>query len=262
MIYVITHKVFDDSNLEGDHYRILHVGTNDNCKDSYLRDDTGDNISEKNPNYCELTGLYWIWKNAQEADDEIDGLVHYRRHFTTDLEAFLYDYFGKKPSILPYSVIEKDLKKYDIILPRKRKTFRKVSETYAYFHNDEDLAILERAIDKAALKYIADYRKVMDGHEYYFANMMICRHELLKQYAEWLFDVLFEVEKYIDLDKYEDDYQRRVFGFMSERLLQVWVAHKKLKVKEYSVFNTEERGETVLRKNAERVQRIFRKHEK
>ena len=159
-------------------------------------------------------------------------------------------------------MIEKDLKKYDIILPRKRKTFRKVSETYTYFHNDEDLAILERAIDKVALKYIADYRKVMDGHEYYFANMMICRHELLKQYAEWLFDVLFEVEKHIDLDKYEDDYQRRVFGFMSERLLQVWVAHKKLKVKEYSVFNTEERGETILRKNAERVQRIFKKHEK
>ena len=92
--------------------------------------------------------------------------------------------------------------------------------------------------------------------------MMICRHELLKQYAEWLFDVLFEVEKHIDLDKYEDDYQRRVFGFMSERLLQVWVAHKKLKVKEYIVFNTEERGETILRKNAERVQRIFKKHEK
>lgn len=28
----------------------------------YVPDNTGYNISDKNPNYCELTALYWAWK--------------------------------------------------------------------------------------------------------------------------------------------------------------------------------------------------------
>lgn len=93
MIYVITHKSFDDSKIEQTYHRILHVGTNKNYKSWYLKDNTGDNISSKNANYCELTGLYWIWKNSNEPADDIDGLVHYvaislllRRHIYIIME--------------------------------------------------------------------------------------------------------------------------------------------------------------------------------
>lgn len=262
MIYVITHKKFDDSILDNEKYKVLHVGKNNDYKHYYLRDDIGDSISEKNANYCELTGLYWIWRNAKEKNDEIDGIVHYRRYFTTTKQNFLYNYFGIMPSILPYETIETSLKNYDIILPKRRKAIRRVRETYSYFHDAEDLKILEEVIEKVSPEYIGDYRRVLNRHSYYYANMMICRHKLLEEYAEWLFRILNETEKHIDLNKYTDSYQKRVFGFMSERLLQVWVMHNGLKVKEYDVFNTEERGDTFIKSNIKRVKRIFGKNEK
>ena len=59
--------------------------------------------------------------------------------------------------------------------------------------------------------------------------MMICRKDLWNQYCEWLFPILFELEKEIDILQY-NGYQQRVFGFLAERLLNIWVRHQKLKV--------------------------------
>ena len=68
--------------------------------------------------------------------------------------------------------------------------------------------------------------------------MMICRKELFDEYCEWLFDILFRLETQVDYKDYSD-YQKRIFGFMSERLLNVWVIYKNLKVKELRTVNTE-----------------------
>ena len=161
------------------------------------------------------------------------------------------------PQILKISKINNALEKVDVILPFKKYTFRNVRYTYAYFHCDEDMQIVSDIIKKLYPDYYATFKKVMNGHSYYYANMMICKKSVLDSYSRWLFPLIEEIEKSIDITKYIDDYQRRVFGFISERLLQVWVVHNHLKVKEYAVFNTEVRGDTFISTNIARIKRLF-----
>ena len=103
MIYIATHKEFKVPAEEG--YVPIYVGAEGKQKLCYLSDNTGENISQKNKNYCELTGMYWIWKNT---NDEYKGMVHYRRYFSNSL---------RKKYILKESTIKNILKKYDVILP-------------------------------------------------------------------------------------------------------------------------------------------------
>ena len=79
-IFTITHKAFTPP--KDSTYIPLHVGRA-NAEDlGFLGDDTGDSISKLNPYYCELTGMYWIWKNYHEAD--YIGICHYRRYLINE----------------------------------------------------------------------------------------------------------------------------------------------------------------------------------
>lgn len=258
MIYIITHKIFDDAIVDKIHYKILHVGNNQNCKEEYLRDDTLNNIAAKNQHYCELTGQYWIWKNVTESPDDLTGLVHYRRYFTTQLEDLLYTYFDIKPKILKYSVIEGSLSACDIILPKRVTIYRTVREFYSDLHDGSDLDVTRQVIAEIHPEYLSTYDFVMNAHSFHYGNMLICCKEIFDRYSEWLFDIMFELENHLDLNKEGNTYQARVIGFISERLLQVWVSYNNLKVKEYPVFNTEERRITVFEKNLNRVKKIKR----
>ena len=257
MIYVITHKAFNDELLKNTEYTVLHVGLNDNCKPAYIRDDTGDNISEKNPHYCELTGLYWIWKNCNETGSEPVGLVHYRRFFTYPIDDFLYTYFGRTPRILKGLDIKKNLETYDVVLPKPEKIYRTVEEFYKDHHNPDDLITVRNVIGQLFPDYLTTYDKVLHEHYFYFANMIITKKEVLDHYCEWLFTIMTEVEKLIDGSEIKDSYQSRIYGFISERLLQVWVEHNKLRVKTYPVYNTEERKMTVFKKNLNRMKHMI-----
>ena len=94
-------------------YFPLHVGKKGKESIGYTGDDTGDHISDKNPNFCELTGLYWAWKNL---DAETIGLAHYRRHFTVEprLSRLIH---GKSQSVLTKAQAEKLLKQALAINP-------------------------------------------------------------------------------------------------------------------------------------------------
>ena len=76
-IYVVSHK--DNRMPEGNIYIPVQVGPAKDDFSGFVRDNTGENISEKNPNYCELTAQYWAWKNRKA---DVKGLVHYRRLFS------------------------------------------------------------------------------------------------------------------------------------------------------------------------------------
>ncbi|MBE5064723.1 DUF4422 domain-containing protein [Bifidobacterium saeculare] len=258
MIYVITHKIFDDSIVNKTHYKVLHVGLNKDCKDEYLRDDTLNNISNKNIHYCELTGQYWIWKNGTETPNEITGLVHYRRYFTTHLQDLLYTYFNIKPKILNFTIIKDSLSKYDIILPKRITIYRTVKEFYSDLHDESDLEITRKVIAEIYPEYLSTYDNVMNAHSFYYGNMLICHKHIFDQYSKWLFDIMFELEKHLDLNKEGNTYQARVIGFISERLLQVWVSYNNLKIKEFPVFNTEQKRLTFVKKNLNRAKKIKR----
>lgn len=227
-IYILTHKPFSAPCEEG--YKTILVGAYKGhiLGEDVSNDDIGDNISEKNANYCELTGIYWLWKHCK---DSYVGLVHYRRFFSR--------YFFQNKILKEKDVIPK-LEKYDIILPFKRTLPLPVGEEYCNVSGyKKDLDKLGEIIKEKYPDCYACYQDTLAGNKVYFANMMICKKELFDEYCSWLFDLLFELEKHVDMTGY-NDYQKRIYGFLSERLLTVYVNYRNLKVFEMGVICPEE----------------------
>lgn len=229
-IFVMTHKKYDEVNDPA--YISLQVGAASNGRiEGYLWDDDGeDNISAKNYLYGELTGIYWLWKHYHDADNI--GICHYRRLFMDEAGLLFLE-----------SDYERILSEYDIIVPTPGNAPVTVGEYYERCHNIEDLMTVRRAIAKICPEYLDTFDMILSGKESSGANMMIIRHDFFDEYCKWLFAILFEAEKTIDVSTY-DDYHRRVYGFLSEILLNVWYRHKGLKVYGSDVKITGEKAET------------------
>lgn len=249
-LLVATHKKYDMPNEEM--YVPLHVGREGKVDLGYQGDHTGDNISSKNPNYCELTGLYWAWKNL---DCTYIGLCHYRRYFTIEglLKRSMYKN-EKKDLILSQTEVEQLLQDYDVILPVKRNyVIETVWSHYKNAHLIKDLEETKKIIAEKSPEYLDSFDQVMKGTTLHLYNMFIMKKEDFDQYCEWLFDVLFELEKRVDITNY-DPYQKRIFGFLSERLFNVWIHKQGLKVREIPVMSIEKinwgkkLGDFILRK--------------
>ena len=223
-IYVITHKKLH-TKVPKDR-KLLMVGAyNKETYEGYLKDSIGENISEKNPNYCELTGLYWMWKNDKA---DIIGLEHYRRFFITK-----FVYLFKFPSITNKKV-EKILGKYDVILPKRIKLKKTVIEHYSKYHNKKDMIEIGKIIKDKYPEYINSFWMVMNGKYSYNYNMFIGKRNIMDGYCEWLFSILEELENRIDVSSL-DSYQARIFGFISERLMAVYMLHHNIKIREMRV---------------------------
>ena len=221
-ILVATHKKY--WMPEDKVYVPLHVGAENKTPLGYLPDNTGDNISAKNPNYCELTALYWAWKNL---DCEYIGLCHYRRYFGHKVHA--KDIKKKKEAIFTKADYENLLTKYDVILPKKRNYYiETVHSQYEHARFKKDLDETEKIIAEKYPGYSEAFTRVMNRRKLYILNMFVMKKSLFDEYCTWLFDILFELEKRTDMTGY-DTYEARLFGFMSERLFNVWLERQNLK---------------------------------
>ncbi len=231
-IYILTHKKFDYE--KSDLYEPLLNGSALLDEDfGYTRDDTGDNISELNPYYAELTGQYWAWKNS---DADIIGFCHYRRYFVKNI-------FMKR---LDENDVKLILKDHDIIMPHVRHLDKTNLEEIHEGHLNgtcqtvEDYDLLRKIIQDKSPEYLETYDNVLNGHEVYWFNMYICRKEIFDDYCSWMFSILEEFRKQTDFEKYGQG-ERRVLGFLSERLINVYIKKHSLKVNEKFLHHTESR---------------------
>lgn len=215
-IIIATHKEF---RMPADPMYIpLHVGASGKSIDlGYVKDNTGENISELNNYFCELTGLYWAWKNL---DANYIGLVHYRRHFA------LKKHKDSWESILTYKQLNPYLGKIKVFTPSKRKYYiESLYDHYAHTHYSAQLDETRNVILKKYPEYIESFDRVLKRTYGYMFNMMIMEKNLLNEYCSWLFDILFEVGKNIDTLKLSK-YQRRYYGRISEIFFNVWLDKK------------------------------------
>lgn len=233
-LYVATHKSYNQVQ-DADLYQPILVGANKNSGEKhYLKDNQGDdNISDRNFTFCELTGLYWIWKHSNE---DVVGLCHYRRYFGKNRRFF------KQSAILTKQDIAKELEAVDIILPLRGMNEYNGHTAKDFFNLQHDETVWDncrKIISEQCPEYLASFDWFENEEIGYCYNMFIMSKELTDDYCSWLFPILFELDKTIDYSKYTN-YNTRMIGFVAERLINVWVHQKGLRVKEYPVFSTEE----------------------
>lgn len=183
-------------------------------KTAEIQDNTGDNISVKNRQYCELTVLYWIWKNRR---DSWVGLCHYRRHFVLSKE---------EAAAIPSAGV-------DVILPVPSICQPTIGENYRKRHDKKDWEYLLHLLKKSYTDFYDLAVRIWEtqefGNLYYTCNMFIMKKAVLDEYCVWLFSILDEMERFGG--QKADSYQNRYPGFLAERLMTLYFIYYRNKYK-------------------------------
>ena len=231
-IAVATHKKLNFNLTE--YYVPVQVNAKQNGEwIGYVHDSDGSNISEKNSSYCELTVLYWLWKNS---DANIKGLCHYRRFFSnnpllTISELDICADNSISDHILSDKQIENCLLEYDAIVAKPYRPYPDNEYTdlrrWCY---ESDIVTLRKVLSHKYPAYIEVFDKVMESTNISHFNMIIAKSTLFDQYANWLFDLLSEYEKSSNIQNY-DTQHKRLYGYVAEALLNVYLQKNEINVK-------------------------------
>lgn len=198
-------------------------------------DNTGNNISVKNDSWCEITALYWAWKNL---DADYYGLMHYRRllHFAANDDGcyFFHDITDKEIQKFGWSpdAVQDVCAQYDIItgpvwnihpagLPEK------VMSARDFYAREHDIRALDTVTDIVRERYPDHYLPLLQSlsdTRCAWGNIAVMKSLYFHEYCQFLFGVLEEAERRIDIPV-DDSYQRRIFGFLAERLMNAWLTY-------------------------------------
>ena len=233
----------------------------------YQRDDQGDNISKMNPNYCELTAIYWGWKNLK---CDYCGIMHYRRFFSFTDNRYPVSADGRKMVRWPAATeakfnefgltneasMRKLIESNDLIVaesqnvkeiytPRNKR--RSTVEKHYIDHEDCIIKMkdLYLAIDIAKEKYpeVAPYLdRYMHQKMYLGYNMWIAKKPIYDEICDFMFTVLAEVEKKVDIRFYNTQ-MSRIYGYLAEVLSSAYIYYiretRSLKVSERQMIYIE-----------------------
>ena len=235
-ILIATHKQYHMP--ADDMYLPIYVGSVGKVNIGYQSDDEGENISALNPYFCELTALYWAWKNL---DSDYIGLAHYRRHFSVHPHNK-----DKWNCVLRKSDIVSDLESIKVFVPSKRRYYiETLYSHYAHTHYSIQLDETRKIIQKKYPEYIDSYDKVLNQRWGYMFNMMIMDRNLFNDYCEWLFDILFELRSKLG-EEGLTPFHSRYYGRVGEIIFNVWLAEnvkngkiKKSEIKELPLIHME-----------------------
>jgi len=251
-ILVATHKKYQMPT--DPMYLFIHVGKEGKNDLGYIGDNTGDNISLANSRLCELTGIYWAWKNIQA---DYIGVVHYRRYFTTK---GLFSALGKNKfdCIASEKEMEVLLKEYDLILPKQRRYY--IESLYSHFVHlpytfEKDIKILREVISDVHPDYLSSYDKVINRSHAHMFNMFVMKKEYFDAYCEWLFPIIFEADRRIDVSGYTP-MEARAVAYFGEFMIDVWNEKQKIPYKELPVMFMEKQNWLI--KGGNFIKRKFR----
>lgn len=242
-ILVCCHK--DDSAIQWhEPFMPIHVGKALNPDlDLHMQgDNTGDNISRKNGSYCELTGMYWAWKNLKDVD--IIGLCHYRRYFDFHNQCRWFSPFdifnSREANNFDYSIPDRIIHKVEkgkIIISKKRHYTIPLNLDYCRCHLSTDFYVLENVINKTQSQNVIDsfYKVFYFNNKLNHYNMFLMTWDNFDKYCNWLFELLKIVESNIDITHYNVT-QKRIYGYMAERLFLVWIEANRKKTIEKKVI--------------------------
>lgn len=178
-----------------------------------LLDNISDNISEKNANYSELTGLYWIWKNEiltdNDYEDKYYGLVHYRRVFDLSDDDLL-------------RMKDNDI---DVILPYPMPYEPDMEEHHKRYLSDTEWSAVLQALEELDTENATAYKQVLKQDYMYNYNIIIAKGKVLVDYCNWLFSILFRVEELCNPDGSKEP--NRYIGYIGETLETLYFMHNK-----------------------------------
>ena len=163
-------------------------------------DNSGDNISDKNPNRCEMTAHYWVWKNRLETDDEYIGICHYRRAL---------------------DLTDEDLKKIslndvDAVLPYPMLHYPDAAIHHTWYVPEKDWELMRKSVMELYPEYGKCLDLIFSRSEFYNYNMLLAKKEVFAKYCEWLYPILDRIE---DLSEPKGtDRQDRYTAYLSESL--------------------------------------------
>lgn len=240
-IFVITHKKANIPRLPC--YIPLLVGAvnHPELKNLYLSDDSGENISYLNDSYCELTGLYWMWKNCKE---DIVGLVHYRRYFAHVSGLRVKSrYFAVNPGkcfhILSENEILSILKDCDIVVKQSEKYESTEAVFRKHLHvGNTQWDRLENIIKNKYSDYYGIFKKNAKSARHINCNMFIGKKKIIARYCMWLFPILYDMND-IQIEQTGKRYCDREVGYFSEILFGVWLDYNGINYKIVDAVNTE-----------------------